>query len=168
MNKQIYFFLGIGLVLLISCNSSSVSDNIDKDQANIEGELYFKLVNFGSYYNVPDSLVLKMELYIDSLEGSHSPSSENRKLLDVVHVLEENDLLFKPYFNLRIDSTKIVTVYLDEKEYLKINGFNHSDLLNERKKVLVQLKGKFVTDGIISCEEIISTEKVEGKTYWRK
>ena len=105
---------------------------------------------------------------MDSLNNQENISEQDQKLIVTIKILKENDLIKKPFFHLKIDSTQIVTVYVSEEEYEKVKQFDRQKLINENKKVDVYLKGRIIEEGIVDCYEILSTEKVDGKTYWRK
>ena len=134
----------------------------------ITGELYFKLIGFCSTYGYADSIKLRFKNGFDSLAELKNISKEDRQVLDFVKLLKENELINKPCFHLRIDSDEIVTSYVNESEYNKIKDFDRQRLINENKKVVIKLNGHRIGNGIIDCQKIISTEKVDGKTYWRK
>lgn len=170
MIKEVLSIL-IGLCLLfgIACESKQEAKTDDKTGlTSIKGELHFKLFSLGSYYEIPDSIIQKFESMIDSLKGLENISAQDLQLIEMVEVLKENDLINKPFFHLKVDSNQIVTVYLNEKEYEKVKKFDRQDLINENKKVNISLKGRIISDGLVECHEITSTEKVDGKTYWRK
>ena len=105
---------------------------------------------------------------MDSLNNQENISEQDQNLIETIKVLKENDLIKKPFFHLKIDSNQIVTVYVGEEEYEKVKQFDRQKLINENTKVDVSLKGRIIEDGIVDCYEILSTEKVDGKTYWRK
>lgn len=134
----------------------------------IEGELYFKLISLGSFYDVPNSTINKYDSLMNSLNSQENISEQDQKLIETIKVLKENDLIKKPFFQLKIDSTQIVTVYVSDEEYEKVKQFDRQKLIDENEKVDVSLKGRFIEDGIVDCYEILSTEKFNGKTYWRK
>ena len=138
------------------------------ETTNIEGELYFKLISLGSFYDVPDSIIQTFESNIDSLSGLETISEQDQQLIEMVKTLKENGLINKPFFHIKLDSTQIATVYVNEREYEEIKKFDRHSLITENKKVNISLKGRIVKDGIVECQEILSTEKVDGKTYWRK
>lgn len=169
MRKRINIIIGLCLLIVVSCQTKTENktDQSVETQA-IEGELYFKLISLGSFYHVPDSTIKKFESMMDSLNNQENISEQDQKLIVTIKILKENDLIKKPFFHLKIDSTQIVTVYVSEEEYEKVKQFDRQKLINENKKVDVYLKGRIIEEGIVDCYEILSTEKVDGKTYWRK
>ena len=169
MRKSINIAIRLFLFIAVSCQTkadNTVSQSIESKK--IEGELYFKLINLGSFYGVPDSVTNRFESMIDSLNNIEKVSDQDQQLIDLVKTLKENDLINKPFFHLKLDSTKVATVYLDEQQYEQVRKFNRQNLINENKKVNISLKGRIIQDELVECYEIISTEKVDGKTYWRK
>ena len=156
-------------MIIVSCQprTENKTDQSVESQ-KIEGELYFKLISLGSFYDVPDSTIKKFESMMDSLNNQENISEQDQNLIETIKVLKENDIIKKPFFHLKIDSNQIVTVYVGEEEYEKVKQFDRQKLINENTKVDVSLKGRIIEDGIVDCYEILSTEKVDGKTYWRK
>ncbi|WP_158297584.1 hypothetical protein [Flammeovirga sp. MY04] len=105
---------------------------------------------------------------IDSLRNQESISLEDQLLIERFNVLRNNNLINKPPFHLEIDSSQIITAYLDEKEYEKIKQFDRQKLINEKKKVNIVFKGQVIRDDILDCYKIISTEKIRGKNILEK
>ena len=167
--KKINILLGLCLLIVVSCQTK-IDNKIDQnvESQEIEGELYFKLISMGSFYDVPDSTITKFESMMDSLNSKENISEQDQKLIERIKVLKENNLIKKPFFQLKIDSVQILTVYVSEDEYVKVKQFDRQKLINENKKVDISLKGQIIEEGIVDCYEILSTEKVNGKTYWRK
>ena len=156
-------------MIIVSCQTRTENKTDQSvESQKIEGELYFKLISLGSFYDVPDSTIKKFESMMDSLNNQENISEQDQNLIETIKVLKENDLIKKPFFHLKIDSNQIVTVYVGEEEYEKVKQFDRQKLINENTKVDVSLKGRIIEDGIVDCYEILSTEKVDGKTYWRK
>ena len=167
--KKINILIGLCLLIVVSCQTKIDNKNDQSvESQEIEGELYFKLIRMGSFYDVPDSTINKFESMMDSLNSKENISEQDQKLIETIKVLKENNLIKKPSFQLKIDSVQIVTVYVSEDEYEKVKQFDRQKLINENKKVDISLKGQIIEEGIIDCYEILSTEKVDGKTYWRK
>ena len=169
MGKKITILVGLCLLIVASCQTKTNNKiDLSVESQEIEGELYFKLISLGSFYDVPDSTIQKFESMIDSLKGQKNISEQDQKLMGMIKTLKENNLINKPFFQLKIDSTQVVTVYASEDEYKKVKHFDRQRLINENKKVDISLRGRLIEDGIVDCFEILSTEKVDGKTYWRK
>jgi len=161
--------LGLCLLLVASCQLQP-KDKIDQASASqeIQGELYFKFISLGSFHDFPDSSISKLESMIDSLSREKNLSEQDQKLLRTINILKDNKLIRKPYFQLKIDSTRFLTVYVSEEEYEKVKQFDRQELINENKKIDISLKGRIIEEGIVDCSEILSTKKVDGKTFWRK
>ena len=161
--------IGLCFLTVLSCQTK-IDNKIEQRTASqeIEGELYFKLISLGSFYDFSDSTIWKFESMIDSLSIQKNISEQDQELIRTIKLLKENQLIHKPYFHLKIDSTQLLTVYLNEEEYQKVKQFDRQKLINENKKVAISLKGRILEDGIVDGYEILSTKKVDGKTYWRK
>ena len=151
-------------MLLWSCNT----DQSTLDQETITGELYFKLIDFSSLHDVPDSTAQIIENYVDSLAITPSISEQDSQFLTSFQLLKNHSLLDKPTIHLRIDSTTIITAYLNEQDYEMLTKFDRQELINENKKVEISLNGMKLGNNLFRCDSVISTNKVDGKTYWRK
>jgi hypothetical protein len=165
MNRLTYI-LTIGLVGLI-LSSSTV------EKRKFEGDLYFKLISIGSYYNADSFSVKRFDRTLDSLlkVDKQKLSKDNLELVKVYGGLKQHGLIHKLSFNIKIDSITNYIVYVNEAEFNKVKDFKQDDLIKENKKVRVELTGEIVNLGtlnVIACSTIDKVEKVEGKTYWRK
>jgi len=140
----------------------------DNEQEVIEGDLYFKLISLGSFYNVPSDKKNEFLLIIDSLKQKESISEQDKELVKMIDLLTENELIDKPFFHLKLDSTKVVTVYLNQVDYDEISQFERQKLINEGKKVKVKLLGEEISENIYFVNKVLNINKIDGKTYWRK
>lgn len=161
-------WLVIPIILTLSFTVNQANTNKYTNAETFEGELYFKLVDFGSYYGASDSQILKFEAIIDSLQQNVENSLQDQLLLDNIQTLKDNHLINKPYFHLKIDSTSVYRIYLSESEFQKIKIYKRQNLINEHKKIKVKLNGIKINESIVSCSSISSTTKVEGETEWSK
>ena len=134
----------------------------------IQGDLYFKLISFGSLYGASDDLRTKYNSMIDSIKKLDSIPQQDKGLIEIHNILTENKLIDKPYFHLKVDSIQIITVYLDEKEFPEISKFNRQELINEGKKIRLSLQGKMICNDIFYANKVHRLDKIDGKTYWRK
>lgn len=137
-----------------------------------KGELYFKLINIGSYYNADSSNIIKFERTLDSLMkvDPQQLSKDNLAFVNIYGGLKKHNLIYKPSFDLKVDSA-IYIVYVDSTEFNKVKHFDRNQLISENKKVELELVGEIINLGalnVISCSTIEKVEKVDGKTYWRK
>ncbi len=158
---------------MISCQPEQKASA--SDTMTIEGELSFKLIEFGSYYALADGLGDQVFDLVDSLETlpASTLSEHEQDFLSIVNLLKDNGLLFLPSFNLATNQGNY-RVYLDTSEYNKVSPFKREDLVKENQKVKIRLKGQLIPTSLeeapplFRCSEILSIEKVPGKTHWRK
>lgn len=134
----------------------------------IQGDLYFKLISFGSLYGVSDMLRTKYNSMIDSIKQLDSVPQQDIELIKIHDILTNNGLIDKPYLHLKVDSTQIMTVYLDEEEFKEISKLKRQELINEGKKIRLKLLGREIRNEIFYASEITELDKIDGKTYWRK
>ena len=134
----------------------------------IEGDLYFKLISIGSFYNIPKEKKDEFLLKIDSLKQDKSISNQEKELVEMIELLTKHELIDKPYFHLKTDSTRITTVYLTQVDYNKIQQLDRQELINSGKKIKLKLLGEKISENVFYAHEILEINKIDGKTYWRK
>lgn len=163
----------IGVLQLQKTNTQSnglvnISELNSLKQVTITGELYFKLIDFSSLYGLPDSATQVFEHYFDSLAVTPKLSEKDSQLTASFQLLKKYELLNNPTSHLRLDSTAIVTVYLTEGDYERLKQYDRQELVNGNQKVEVSMSGKYLSNNLFRCDKILSTDKTDGKTYWRK
>lgn len=136
----------------------------------IEGDLYFKLVEFPSFFDAPDSTLTKIENDLKTV-NNHTLNKQDKKIYDYLQFLSDKKLLRKPFIRLRQDNGEIKMVFLDTLDYKKIKEYNYNDLENHNKKIRIKAKVselKYDTITLFESTKLISINKIDGKTYWKK
>jgi hypothetical protein len=139
----------------------------------LTGDLYFKLISVGSFYKADSIAIERFSNCLDSLKSINKDSLtiDDKEAIDIYDGLKEKGLINKPFFHIKLDSGTTYIVYTDTTQYKKIEKFNQQELVNENKKVIIELTGEIVDLGTlraIDCKTIDKVDKVDGKTYWRK
>ncbi|TWO29339.1 hypothetical protein E1J38_014980 [Seonamhaeicola sediminis] len=155
--KNITLTLIIGL-LILSCS---------KNEKEINGDLYFKLIDIGSFYGADDETIEKFEKSFDSIRWSKIAGKDDLEIIRVFDILKANDLLKSPWINLKKDS-EIKKIYLSELEYEKLKKFDRNKLITDNKKVELKIKVTELDSGIYYSDKISEIKLIDGKTYWRK
>ncbi len=143
--------------IILCCFSCS------QDTKIIEGNLYFPFLNIGSFYGIPDSLIQKAKLYIDTVHTGNLDSAE-RRTFDMYVVLKKNDLLYSPFINIKLDDDSVLLLYMNEKDYNKLTIYHHKDLGNEHKKIRIKFSAQPLQYNMYLCKSLLSVNKVDGKT----
>jgi len=153
---QMLLIIG-SLIYLTNCSQDS------RPTKRIEGDLYFSFFRIGNFYNQPDSVIQKVKLYIDTANRKLLDSSD---LLDLARydLLKKENLLFRPFIDLRLDNDSIIKVYLTNGEYEKIKIFKRQDLLDSKKKVRLILDVQNLGLGMALATKVISADKIDGQT----
>lgn len=136
----------------------------------IEGDLYFKLIDFPQFSEVPDSIAKKFKEQLKTMNRD-SLSRNERWLSDMVECISEKDLLQKPFIQLKQDNGQILMLFLSGSDYKGIKDYNHHDLLVERKKVRIQVEVEEIncdTSSVYNVLKLLSAEKMDGQTFWKK
>ena len=136
----------------------------------IEGDLYFKLVDFPSFFDAPDSTLTKIENDLKTV-NKHTLNKQDKKFYDLLQFLSDKKLLRKPFIRLKQDNGEIKMVFLDTIDYKTIKDHNYNDLVNHHKKIRIKAKVsefKYDTITVFESTKLISINKIDGKTYWKK
>ncbi|MBK8925939.1 MAG: hypothetical protein IPM74_08515 [Crocinitomicaceae bacterium] len=163
--KKLTIIFTIGLIGLLMLSASA-------DKRKFKGDLYFKLISSGSYYNA-DSLVIKLfDNNLDSLMKIEKGklSEDDLEFVNYYSGRKEYGLIDKPYFDLKVDST-MYSVYTDLDQFNKVKDFSRSELTKANQKVQIELTGKILDLGnvnVISCSTIDRVKLEDGTTYWSK
>lgn len=157
-------FLAIMTILLTisSCQTNNIK--------TVEGDLYFKLIDIQRFFNAPDSVLTNIETSLKTVDKD-TLSEQDKKIYNLLGFMADKQLLRKPYVRLRLDNGEIVMVFLDNNDYEKIKDYNYSDLVRDNKKIRIkaevsELKNDSVT--VYESSKLISIERIDGKTYWKK
>jgi hypothetical protein len=146
------------LLFVIACNK--------KDEV-VEGDLFFKLVDFGSFYGRNDISIKSFEKKIDSIRWSKIASEQDLKIIKFITKLKKNNLLKSPWINLKTKDT-VIKIYLTEAEYNRLKKYNFRDLTERNRKVKLKLDLALKDTEIYFCNKILSIEEVDGKTEFNK
>ncbi len=133
----------------------------------IEGDLYFKLIDFGSLYGADEEAIAKYERIIDSLRAIKAPGTQELWLIRHHDFLKRNKLMQLPSIHVKTDSG-ICRVYLSEEEYDRLKTFDRITLFHEGKKVSLSIQVKKLEEENYLGKKILSLEVVEGQTYVEK
>lgn len=156
-NKYILIFI---IAILSSCQNNA-------DTVVISGDLYFSFFRFGSTYHLPDSISDRIYSYFDTLD--YQSASENDKLLfDSYQIIKSNNLIDKPYVDLRTDSSKIIMLYLEKPDYNLIKVHKRQELQDDSSKVVINAVTTRFADNIYYCDSLISIDKVAGQTLQKQ
>lgn len=150
------------LLLISSCKTDT--------QKTVEGDLYFKLIDFQRFFDAPDSTLTKIETSIKTV-NKDTLNAQDKKIYDLLQFMSDKKLLRKPFLRLRQDNGEIALVFIDSIEYTKFKDYNHNDLVRDNKRVRVKVEVKELKyDSLTAYETIklISVDKLDGKTYWKK
>ena len=150
------------LLILVSIFSSC-----SNKKQEVQGDLYFKLIDIGSFYKSDDETFAKFEKSLDSLRLSKNISPDELEVIRIFDLLKKKGLLKSPWINLKTES-KIIKIFLTQKEYNKIEKFKRNQLLENNKKVELKILVEELDNGIYYSNEILEFKKVDGKTHWRK
>ena len=157
------FFVTLTILLTIcSCQTNN--------RKTVEGDLYFKLIDFQSFFDAPDSIFTKIETSIKTV-SKDTLTEQDRKIYDLLQFMSDNELLRKPFIRLRQDDGEIVMVFLDTTDYNKIKDYNHNDLVRDNKKIRIRAEvSELKYDSLIAYKtsKLISIDRIDGKTYWKK
>lgn len=150
------------LILSLSCSSNNGN--------TIEGDLYFKLIDLTSFYGASDSELSKIETWIKTV-NKDSISDSEKKYYEFLKFMSDQQLLRKPLIRLRQDNGEIIMLFLEPEDYGKIKNYNYSDLVRDNQKIRIKaevIELKHDSMRVYKILKLISADKIDGKTYWKK
>ncbi len=142
---------------MLSCNTKNEI---------INGELYFKLVNFLPNEGLNKEQFSKMKSDIGKL--SESKNHDELRLYVYLEKLEKNNLLASPNITIKMKNNELRVIFLNQKEYQKLKTYTLNDLNSRGKKIVIKLKVKEIDTAIFYSDKIISIKEINGKTSWSK
>lgn len=157
-------FLAIMTILLTisSCQRNNIK--------TVEGDLYFKLIEFQRFFDAPDSVLTKIETSLKTVDKD-TLTEQDKKNYNLLLFMADKQLLRKPFVRLRLDNGEIVMVFLNSNDYEKIKDYNYSDLVRDNKKIRIKADvSELKYDSFTAYEstKLISIDRIDGKTYWKK
>jgi hypothetical protein len=133
----------------------------------VEGDLFFKLIDFGSFYAGNDVSIKVFEKKMDSIRWSKIASEQDLKIIKFIDKLKKNNLLKSPWINLKTKDS-VIKIYFNKTEYNKLKKYNFGDLTKRNRKVKLKLDLELKDTEIYFCNKILSIEEVDGKTEFKK
>ena len=161
MKKRLSFIL---FSIIITLNFFSC--NTDSNNKLIEGDLYFDWLHFGSFYNQPDSIIDNVKLYADTVNRKQADSVD-LNILAMYDILKKEDLLYKPFIDLKLDNGSLVKMYFTNDEYDKIKIYKRKDLLDTKKKIRIKAEVHDLGMRMVLSIKVVSIIKLDGQTLQR-
>jgi hypothetical protein len=155
--------LGLGLILVTSCGTVN-DDNI------VTGDLYFSPFRFGTYYNLPDSIIKKMEDDFNAVNLHSANAKADSALIELVlyySKLKDEGLIYKPFVDIRVNDDLMVKLVLDSADYEKIKTYKYQELVDENKKIKIRALASKRGLGFYYCTDLLEVKLVDGKTLWQ-
>lgn len=153
--------LVIASLVIFSCNVRTKM---------IEGDLYFKLIDFQRFFDLPDSALTKIEADINGMNLDTLPR-QDKEVYKLLQYMSDQKLIRQPFVRLLQDNGAIAMVFIDSADFEKLKVYNRKDLVNEHKKVRIKTTvSELKYDTLIAYRSLqpISFNKIEGITYWKK
>lgn len=159
------------LLILFSCIE-------EKNNNYFQGDIYIKLIDVNNaLYGLTEDQIEKFKKNISNIDDNEHSISEKR-FLEYHNILIQKDLYKNPCFKLKTDSGKIINVYTNESEYLKLKK-ELKDFDRDSEKIRLKFEGSKISDGVIDpdgvfdkaiykANQIIFIKKTKGKTEWAK
>ncbi len=151
------------ILLLATC---LMGCECNRASTNISGDLYYSWLKLGSFYGHPDSLIDRYQAERDSL-GWEAMVEQDSAGASYIKMLEENDLLTSPFIYLKKENGHVVTLFLSHRDYTGFTRFTYQSLIDEGKKVRLEVKADSLWQKIYICRGVISVELLAGQTLQR-
>ena len=136
----------------------------------MEGDLYFKLIDFQRFFDAPDSVLITIETSVRTV-NKDTLTEKDKKIYELIKFMIDNNLLRKPFVRLRKDNGEVNMVFIDSADYERLKHYNHNDLVRENARIRVKAEVSEIRyDSLTAYEalKVISIDKMDGKTYWKK
>ena len=165
-----HLFFTLVAITLLSFKGMSQNESI-------QGAIYIKLIDVHNIFGgLPDKIIKQLnDSIITNPKNDKKDSNLDREVSDYFKFLVENNFLQKPHFKLKLQTGKIINVFVEEAEYSKLEkelkGFD-----KEKERINLNFEGIKKSDGffkeldqaIYYANKIISVEKIPGETDWDK
>ncbi len=150
-------------ILLIFILITSVSCS---QKETVKGDLFVRLLDFGSYHRLNDEQIQKYDKHLDSLQKSPGAEDHDKEFYSFIGRLKKNGLIKNPYMFLRLPSDSVLRIYLSDSEFEKVKKYTYWELQRMDKKVEVEVEIKNIDEEIWFSDHIIEVKEVEGQTPW--
>jgi hypothetical protein len=151
--------IGEFIALMLSCTNHETA-------SVLKGDLYFNWIRLGSFYNIPDSGIMKFETMMDTLRVDKL-GEDDKLFVETYKKLIKGNLIYKPFVDLMIKKDSVVKLYLDSADYDRIKTYKWQRLHDEKKKVIIEATVKEISKGFFYCTSLKSVELTDGETFPR-
>ncbi|WP_375559702.1 hypothetical protein ACE193_18510 [Bernardetia sp. OM2101] len=143
-------------VTLVSCKSNIKSEKLT---GNLH---YLTFLAKRSLYNLPDSVVERIELRYKSLPDSTIAKDT------LLSIIINRNLKNSPYIFLRRKNGEVVTIYMEKPQYEQFTKFRHKELIDNKQKVVIKLKAEKLIDKYYKCISVKNVKVKKGETLGRQ
>ena len=157
-----YFIIILSTFLILCACQHKVLE-----QANLEGDLYYTCLKFGSFYGQSDSLYHDYIHLRDSL-GIEALREEDASGISDIELLENHDLKKSPFIYIKTDVGAIVTVFMRPQHYEPITEYTYQQLIDRRQKVRLKLSTDTLSPNLHICKKVYAMEIMEGETLQKQ
>lgn len=154
--KSLSILFLILAIVFSSCNSKI-------EVTNLNGDLYFGFLRIGSYYNQPDSMIVKFEQFFTKSNFDNFNQDE-KEIFGHYEKLKKLDLLYSPFVEILTDNDSVVNLYLELEDYNKIKIYKRQKLQDEKKKVRISALVRKIDNKLYYCEKLEKVELIDGET----
>jgi len=161
MKKRCFIYVMIFMTVFVSCKDQT-------DLLPIEGSIYIKLIDFGSLYEFKANKE-KIDIFKQEIENFDESKSSPTEidLHNYYKALIKENLLESPYAFIKVDDGDIRRVFFSIEDYrgLEVLLLN---LHRDEEQIDISLKARKINNEIFLADQVISIQKVKGKTDWKK
>lgn len=166
MKKSIICFI-LSLVLLTACKSADhQTNNVEENTLQGEkvlGDLYFGWLRIGNLYGQDISSKDDISYQLDTMQTAHR--GEDSALIVLYKKLNEKQLLYAPYIDVKMNDGELTTWYLNSEDYEKIKKFKLQELNATNKKVRLTADLEKIYQNAYNCIKILEIELLDKGNY---
>ncbi len=161
-----HLFFTLVAITLLSFKGMSQNESI-------QGSIYIRLIDVHNIFNgLPDKTINQFKDSISTHKYNKIHEDLDRRVSNYFKFLVENDFFHKPHFKLKMESGKIINVFVEETEYSKLKKklkrFDRYTQQINLKFEGVKKSDGFFDEAIYYANKIIFVEKIPGETDWDK
>lgn len=148
------------LFVLSSCQTGNTEE--------VQGDLYFKLIDPVRYFEAPDTVLTRLERQIQNNEFTGlSPASQKHS--GMLRFMVNHNFLKRPFIRLADSTGRSTMFFLDWTSYKRFETYRLDELETTNTRIHVRLRGTPVlydTQKVYNVVDIIKIDTLKGATRW--
>lgn len=153
-------------ILLLACRNVPTNNTIKEEIHNdnlVEADLFFGWLRMGSFYGNSDAKNIDINAALEAM--SKNNTSTDSSLIVLYKKLNERDLIFSPYVDVKLEDGSSATWYLNQLDYDSLKTFKLDDLTATKSKVHLSAEIEHIYQNAYLCKNLAKIELVKDVNY---